>query len=214
MSYLLIDLEKSALKLNHVALEAGAVFLFAKRKRHQRLAKDFAKQHRATKVVKLDDKEKVSDALLAKMKKILKADKHAGIIVVSKRKKVAKLVDKLLNRYPDAEIVLIDKIEKNQPSASKNSVELLPAPSPDSLPKYLAKPAEVPLLESHPQADALFQATVQLIHKHRPKKKDALIHLIMNALRIDLAQATQLLANLQSTHTISLDKAENVKYHI
>lgn len=214
MSYLLIDLEKSAVQLNRISAEAGAVFLFAKRTRNQRLAKEFAKHHRATKVVKVDDKEKVSDVLLAKMKKILKADANAGIVVVSKREKVAKLVDKLLNRYPDAEIVLIDKAEKNEPVLIQPEVEVLPAPNADTAPKYLEKPAEVPLLEVHKEGDALFQSVLLLIRKHRPKKKDALIHLIINALHVDVAKATALLADLQETSTISIDKAENVKYHI
>ena len=109
MSYLLIDLEKSATKLHQILPEAGAVYVFTKRKRSQKLAQQFAKQHRAVKVIHTAKNEKLSDNLAKKLHKILKKDPCAGIVVVSSRQKVAKLMDKLLNRYPEAEMILLDK---------------------------------------------------------------------------------------------------------
>ena len=134
MSYLLIDLEKSATKLHQISPEAGAVYVFTKRKRSQKLAQQFAKQHRAVKVIHTAKNEKLSDNLAKKLRKILKKDPCAGIVVVSSRQKVAKLMDKLLNRYPEAEMILLDKEEKNQ------SVVV------DNVPKLLEKPVDLPLL--------------------------------------------------------------------
>ena len=134
MSYLLIDLEKSATKLHQISPEAGAVYVFTKRKRSQKLAQQFAKQHRAVKVIHTAKNEKLSDNLAKKLRKILKKDPCAGIVVVSSRQKVAKLMDKLLNRYLEAEMILLDKEQKNQ------SVVV------DNVPKLLEKPVDLPLL--------------------------------------------------------------------
>ena len=67
MSYLLIDLEKSATKLHQISPEAGAVYVFTKRKRNQKLAQQFAKQHRATKVIHTAKDEKLSENLAKKI---------------------------------------------------------------------------------------------------------------------------------------------------
>lgn len=67
MSYLLIDLEKSATKLHQISPEAGAVYVFTKRKRSQKLAQQFAKQHRAVKVIHTAKNEKLSDNLAKKI---------------------------------------------------------------------------------------------------------------------------------------------------
>ena len=215
MSYLLIDLEKSATKLHQISPEAGAVYVFTKRKRSQKLAQQFAKQHRAVKVIHTAKNEKLSDNLAKKLRKILKKDPCAGIVVVSSRQKVAKLMDKLLNRYPEAEMILLDKEEKNQ------SVVV------DNVPKLLEKPVDLPLLVAphdepcqQPETENLATTelaylsinALNLLKKNQPKKKNALMQILRESLRIDDAQVAKLIEELLLEGEIQIDAAENVKY--
>ncbi|GEM_PF-7005337 len=215
MSYLLIDLEKSATKLHQISPEAGAVYVFTKRKRSQKLAQQFAKQHRAVKVIHTAKNEKLSDNLAKKLRKILKKDPCAGIVVVSSRQKVAKLMDKLLNRYPEAEMILLDKEEKNQ------SVVV------DNVPKLLEKPVDLPLLVAphdepcqQPETENLATTelaylsinALNLLKKNQPKKKNALMQILRESLRLDDAQVAKLIEELLLEGEIQIDAAENVKY--
>ena len=209
MSYLLIDLEKSATKLHQISPEAGAVYVFTKRKRSQKLAQQFAKQHRAVKVIHTAKNEKLSDNLAKKLRKILKKDPCAGIVVVSSRQKVAKLMDKLLNRYPEAEMILLDKEEKNQ------SVVV------DNVPKLLEKPVDLPLLvaphdEPCQQPETENLATTELaylsINALNLLKKNALMQILRESLRLDDAQVAKLIEELLLEGEIQIDAAENVKY--
>ena len=215
MSYILIDLEKPATKLHQVSPEAGAVYVFTKRKRSQKLAQQFAKQHRAVKVIHTAKNEKLSDNLAKKLRKILKKDPCAGIVVVSSRQKVAKLMDKLLNRYPEAEMILLDKEEKNQ------SVVV------DNVPKLLEKPVDLPLLVAphdepcqQPETENLATTelaylsinALNLLKKNQPKKKNALMQILRESLRLDDAQVAKLIEELLLEGEIQIDAAENVKY--
>lgn len=215
MSYLLIDLEKSATKLHQISPEAGAVYVFTKRKRSQKLAQQFAKQHRAVKVIHTAKNEKLSDNLAKKLRKILKKDPCAGIVVVSSRQKVAKLMDKLLNRYPEAEMILLDKEQKNQ------SVVV------DNVPKLLEKPVDLPLLVAphdepcqQPETENLATTelaylsinALNLLKKNQPKKKNALMQILRESLRLDDAQVAKLIEELLLEGEIQIDAAENVKY--
>lgn len=215
MSYLLIDLEKSATKLHQISPEAGAVYVFTRRKRSQKLAQQFAKQHRAVKVIHTAKNEKLSDNLAKKLRKILKKDPCAGIVVVSSRQKVAKLMDKLLNRYPEAEMILLDKEEKNQ------SVVV------DNVPKLLEKPVDLPLLVAphdepcqQPETENLATTelaylsinALNLLKKNQPKKKNALMQILRESLRLDDAQVAKLIEELLLEGEIQIDAAENVKY--
>lgn len=215
MSYLLIDLEKSATKLHQISPEAGAVYVFTKRKRSQKLAQQFAKQHRAVKVIHTAKNEKLSDNLAKKLRKILKKDPCAGIVVVSSRQKVAKLMDKLLNRYPEAEMILLDKEEKNQ------SIVV------DNVPKLLEKPVDLPLLVAphdepcqQPETENLATTelaylsinALNLLKKNQPKKKNALMQILRESLRLDDAQVAKLIEELLLEGEIQIDAAENVKY--
>ena len=215
MSYLLIDLEKSATKLHQISPEAGAVYVFTKRKRSQKLAQQFAKQHRAVKVIHTAKNEKLSDNLAKKLRQILKKDPCAGIVVVSSRQKVAKLMDKLLNRYPEAEMILLDKEEKNQ------SVVV------DNVPKLLEKPVDLPLLVAphdepcqQPETENLATTelaylsinALNLLKKNQPKKKNALMQILRESLRLDDAQVAKLIEELLLEGEIQIDAAENVKY--
>ena len=215
MSYILIDLEKSATKLHQISPEAGAVYVFTKRKRSQKLAQQFAKQHRAVKVIHTAKNEKLSDNLAKKLRKILKKDPCAGIVVVSSRQKVAKLMDKLLNRYPEAEMILLDKEEKNQ------SVVV------DNVPKLLEKPVDLPLLVAphdepcqQPETENLATTelaylsinALNLLKKNQPKKKNALMQILRESLRLDDAQVAKLIEELLLEGEIQIDAAENVKY--
>ena len=215
MSYLLIDLEKSATKLHQISPEAGAVYVFTKRKRSQKLAQQFAKQHRAVKVIHTAKNEKLSDNLAKKLRKILKKDPCAGIVVVSSRQKVAKLMDKLLNRYPEAEMILLDKEEKNQ------SVVV------DNVPKLLEKPVDLPLLVAphdepcqQPETENLATTelaylsinALNLLKKNQPKKKNALMQILRESLRLDDAQVAKLIEELLLEGEIQIDAAENGKY--
>ncbi|AUX60865.1 hypothetical protein JF634_05455 [Simonsiella muelleri] len=215
MSYLLIDLEKSATKLHQISPEAGAVYVFTKRKRSQKLAQQFAKQHRAVKVIHTAKNEKLSDNLAKKLRKILKKDPCAGIVVVSSRQKVAKLMDKLLNRYLEAEMILLDKEQKNQ------SVVV------DNVPKLLEKPVDLPLLVAphdepcqQPETENLATTelaylsinALNLLKKNQPKKKNALMQILRESLRLDDAQVAKLIEELLLEGEIQIDAAENVKY--
>ncbi len=233
MSYLLIDLEKPILPLQDISPQAGAVLLFTKRKRNRKLAKQFAKTHRATKVVHTPSGEKLSDVLANELKKILKKEPTAGVIVASRRKKVARLLDKLLNRYPDAELVLMDKLLPKTPDlnipacschAHSSSESEMPQPIEIKMekkvvaaltyePKLLEQPVSVPLLESpssHPSS-AVEQA-LNCLKKNRPKKKAALLQVLMTSLQLDESAVIQLIDELVQSGALQIDVAQNVKY--
>ena len=159
--------------------------------------------------------EKLSDNLAKKLRKILKKDPCAGIVVVSSRQKVAKLMDKLLNRYPEAEMILLDKEEKNQ------SVVV------DNVPKLLEKPVDLPLLVAphdepcqQPETENLATTelaylsinALNLLKKNQPKKKNALMQILRESLRLDDAQVAKLIEELLLEGEIQIDAAENVKY--
>lgn len=201
--------------MHQISPEAGAVYVFTKRKRSQKLAQQFAKQHRAVKVIHTAKNEKLSDNLAKKLRKILKKDPCAGIVVVSSRQKVAKLMDKLLNRYPEAEMILLDKEEKNQ------SVVV------DNVPKLLEKPVDLPLLVAphdepcqQPETENLATTelaylsinALNLLKKNQPKKKNALMQILRESLRLDDAQVAKLIEELLLEGEIQIDAAENVKY--
>lgn len=231
MSYLLIDLEKSIAPLHEISLMAGGVFLFAKRKRHRRLAKACANHYRTVQVVKVKPNEKVADAIEACLKKILKKEKCAGIVVMSRRKKVAKVMNKLLTRYNKAEMMLLDEIWQLTPEDSpvppadkvlENNKKVLQAEPP----KQLAKPAEVPLLappktekvqaKTQPENRILLPEylhnALNMLKKNRPRKKAALLQLLQQRLHLGAETAQALLDKLLEAGAVQLDATETVKY--
>lgn len=223
MSYLLIDLDKSVMKLADISPEAGAVLLFTQRKR--KVAKKFAKSHRATKVVKCGKKDKVAAVMIAKLKKLLKADKTAGVLIISSRKKVARAINRLLDKYPDAELVLIDKVDKNQEDEVFVAEDTKYLDKPPAVPLLSAPVADLPKTEvqdsqrnvsaqadTQPDMDKLLNDALLLIQKNRPKKKAALLQELMHALRIPIDCAENVLTLLKKHQHIQIDVTENVKY--
>lgn len=226
MSYLLIDLEKSIAPLHEISLMAGSVFLFAKRKRHLRLAKACANHYRAVKVVKVKSDEKMSDKIEACMKSILKHERHAGIVVMSRRKKVGRIINRLLNRYPKAEVMLLDETWQLNPlpearETQESTVHVHAALQPQTPLKQLAKPADVPLLsppkdtqpETWSPSSSDMQNALNILKKNRPRKKNGLLALLEHHLHLNRTQATMVLDQLSQMGVVQhIDYAENVKY--
>lgn len=243
MSYLMIDLDKAVMPLHEVSLEAGAVYLFAKRKRNRHLAKIFAKQHRAVRVVCVKEDEKLANVLTKQVKKILKKDETAGIVVMSRREKVARGMNKLLNHYPDAEMIVIEKKLKKQKStqALENDIDSPIESEPETViaqaspPKQLAKPAAVPLLappkrkqpatasgEKVPDEpmemvavdDNLVQNALNVLNKNRPRQRDALMRLLTHHLNLKGKNITPLLDELEKIGAVKMSEQGTMKYTV
>lgn len=124
-SYLLIDLDKSAVGCVAPTGETSQVFLFAKKKNNRQLAKDFAMENPKVAFVKVGKDETLAEVLTAKLKKLLKKQPNAKFLIDSPRGKVAKSVSKLLNRFPDANVMLLDVVPADNDDADNDDTQYI-----------------------------------------------------------------------------------------
>lgn len=124
-SYLLIDLDKSAVGCVAPTGETSQVFLFAKKKNNRQLAKDFALENPKVAFVKVGKDETLAEVLTAKLKKLLKKQPNAKFLIDSPRGKVAKSVNKLLNRFPDANVMLLDVMQPENDDADDDNTQYI-----------------------------------------------------------------------------------------
>lgn len=124
-SYLLIDLDKSAVGCVAPTGETSQVFLFAKKKNNRQLAKDFALENPKVAFVKVGKDETLAEVLTAKLKKLLKKQNNAKFLIDSPRGKVAKSVNKLLNRFPDANVMLLDVMQPENDDADDDNTQYI-----------------------------------------------------------------------------------------
>lgn len=135
-SYLLIDLDKMAKDYVLPNRESNKVFVFAKKKKNRQWAADLAKHHANVSLVKIAKDEKLAAVLVEKLEKLLKKQPAANVLIESPREKIAKRVDKLLNRYPEAHILLSDFSSEDDDSSEtaevvqpeKTAAEVAPQP--------------------------------------------------------------------------------------
>jgi len=97
----------------------------------------------------------------------------------------------------------------------------------DNVPKLLEKPVDLPLLVAphdepcqQPETENLATTelaylsinALNLLKKNQPKKKNALMQILRESLRLDDAQVAKLIEELLLEGEIQIDAAENVKY--
>lgn len=140
-SYLLIDLDKSSVGCVAPTGETRQVFLFAKKKNNRQLAQAFAAAHPQVAFVKVGKDEKLAEILSNQLKKLLKSQPEARFLIDSPRKKVVKLVDKLLNRFPEANVMLLDVVQNDEENESDES-ENDKNPTHSSEPKKETNPSQ------------------------------------------------------------------------
>lgn len=140
-SYLLIDLDKSSVGCVAPTGETRQVFLFAKKKNNRQLAQAFAAAHPQVAFVKVGKDEKLAEILSNQLKKLLKSQPEARFLIDSPRKKVVKLVDKLLNRFPEANVMLLDVVQNDEENES-DKTENDKNPTHSSEPKKETSPSQ------------------------------------------------------------------------
>lgn len=128
-SYLLIDLDKSAVGCVAPTGDTSRVFLFAKKKNNRQLAADFAAENPQVVFVKVGKDETVAEILAQKLKKLIKKQPDARFLIDSPRGKVMKAVDKLLNRFPDAHVMMLD-VAQNDDEGETDDAPAAPSPTP------------------------------------------------------------------------------------
>lgn len=161
--YTFIDMDKSQRVVFVPSSEDNQLYLFAKKKSKRQFAQELAAANHGTYFVKVGEDEKLAEVLLAKLKKILKKQPDAHFMIESPRGKVAKSLDKLLNRFPEAYIMLAngtaenDDDDDNPPSASNEASETPPTqptnkktPSTPELPRPDWQPENIKLMQPQP----------------------------------------------------------------
>lgn len=205
MNYLLIDSDKCQFQLQAIAHQQSEQLIYIFSKRRKKLHKIAHIQKNNTHIHTINCKnKKVYSCIIDKLKIILQQNHTAHILIFSKRKKLKKAIFALSEVYSHANMVLLKKFSKkyiNKIKQESISIKYLPDNPQDSL---------LPQSEFIPPS--LFQATIQLLKKTRPKKKIDLLKILMNHLHLQESVAQQLLTQLKDKHFISIDIAENIKY--
>ena len=170
-------------------------------------------------------KDKFTRTILKTVKVILSGHPEAKIAVISPRGKLQKKLERLQQKYPAAQIISSSKLGKKvrsflyhgeRPSErpSENSPQPLSAEEENELIKRVAEEIEITVgltLPPHTEETALpgLSDTLRQIRRNRPKKKNALLHLLTQQ---HGSEAQQYLDALLEQNLIKIDAAENVRY--
>ena len=166
-------------------------------------------------------KDKFTRTILKTVKVILSGHPEAKIAVISPRGKLQKKLERLQQKYPASQILSSSKLGKKVRSflyhderPSENPPQPLSAEEENELIKRVAEEIEIAIgLTLPPQTEdaALpeLSDTLRQIRRSRPKKKNALLHLLTQQ---HGSEAQQYLDALLEHNLIKLDAAENVRY--
>ena len=166
-------------------------------------------------------KDKFTRTILKTVKVILSGHPEAKIAVISPRGKLQKKLERLQQKYPAAQIISSYKLGKKVRSflyhderPSENPPQPLSAEEENELIKRVAEEIEITVgltLPPHTEETALpgSSDTLRQIRRNRPKKKNALLHLLTQQ---HGSEAQQYLDALLERTLIKIDAAENVRY--
>ena len=166
-------------------------------------------------------KDKFTRTILKTVKVILSGHPEAKIAVISPRGKLQKKLERLQQKYPASQIMSSSKLGKKVRSflyhderPSENSPQPLSAEEENELIKRVAEEIEITVgltLPPHTEETALpgLSDTLRQIRRNRPKKKNALLHLLTQQ---HGSEARQYLDALLEQNLIKIDAAENVRY--
>ena len=166
-------------------------------------------------------KDKFIRTILKTVKVILTGHPEAKIAVISPRGKLQKKLERLQQKYPAAQIISSSKLGKKARSflyhderPSENPLQPLSAEEENELIKRVAEEIEITVgltLPPHTEETALpgLSDTLRQIRRNRPKKKNALLHLLTQQ---HGSEAQQYLDALLEQNLIKIDAAENVRY--
>ena len=166
-------------------------------------------------------KDKFTRTILKTVKVILSGHPEAKIAVISPRGKLQKKLERLQQKYPASQIMSSSKLGKKVRSflyhderPSENPSQPLSAEEENELIKRMAEEIEITAgltLPPHTEETALpgLSDTLRQIRRNRPKKKNALLHLLTQQ---HGSEAQQYLDALLEQHLIKIDAAENVRY--
>ena len=166
-------------------------------------------------------KDKFTRTILKTVKVILSGHPEAKIAVISPRGKLQKKLERLQQKYPASQIIGSSKLGKKIRSflyhderPSENPPQPLSAEEENELIKRVAEEIEITVgltLPPHTEETALpgLSDTLRQIRRNRPKKKNALLHLLTQQ---HGSEAQQYLDALLEQNLIKIDAAENVRY--
>ena len=166
-------------------------------------------------------KDKFTRTILKTAKVILSGHPEAKIAVISPRGKLQKKLERLQQKYPASQIMGSSKLGKKVRSflyhderPSENPPQPLSAEEENELIKRMAEEIEITaglILPPHTEETALpgLSDTLRQIRRNRPKKKNALLHLLTQQ---HGSEAQQYLDALLEQNLIKIDAAENVRY--
>ena len=166
-------------------------------------------------------KDKFTRTILKTVKVILSGHPEAKIAVISPRGKLQKKLERLQQKYPASQIMSSSKLSKKVRSflyhderPSENRPQPLSAEEENELIKRVAEEIEITVgLTPPPQTEETalpgLSDTLRQIRRNRPKKKNALLHLLTQQ---HGSEAQQYLDALLEQNLIKIDAAENVRY--
>ena len=166
-------------------------------------------------------KDKFTRTILKTVKVILSGHPEAKIAVISPRGKLQKKLERLQQKYPASQIMSSSKLGKKVRSflyhderPSENRPQPLSAEEENELIKRVAEEIETAIgLTLPPQTEETalpgLSDTLRQIRRNRPKKKNALLHLLTQQ---HGSEAQQYLDALLEQNLIKIDAAENVRY--
>ena len=166
-------------------------------------------------------KDKFTRTILKTVKVILSGHPEAKIAVISPRGKLQKKLERLQQKYPASQILSSSKLGKKVRSflyhderPSENRPQPLSTEEENELIKRVAEEIEIAIgltLPPHTEETALpgLSDTLRQIRRNRPKKKNALLHLLTQQ---HGSEAQQYLDALLEQNLIKIDAAENVRY--
>ena len=166
-------------------------------------------------------KDKFTRTILKTVKVILSGHPEAKIAVISPRGKLQKKLERLQQKYPTAQILSSSKLGKKIRSflyhderPSENPPQPLSTEEENELIKRVAEEIEITVgLTLPPQTEETalpgLSDTLRQIRRNRPKKKNALLHLLTQQ---HGSEAQQYLDALLEQNLIKIDAAENVRY--
>lgn len=166
-------------------------------------------------------KDKFTRTILKTVKVILSDHPEAKIAVISPRGKLQKKLERLQQKYPVSQIMSSSKLGKKVRSflyhderPSENRPQPLSTEEENELIKRVAEEIEITVgLTPPPQTEETalpgLSDTLRQIRRNRPKKKNALLHLLTQQ---HGSEAQQYLDALLEQNLIKIDAAENVRY--
>jgi hypothetical protein len=229
MAHLLIDTVKTDAGKKYLPFGRHDVRLFADKKTARPFRKLAASadgtcpecEGNAALHLIIPPKDKFTRTILKTVKVILSGHHEAKIAVISPRGKLQKKLERLQQKYPAAQIISSSKLGKKVRSflyhderPSENPPQPLSAEEENELIKRVAEEIEITVgLTLPPQTeDAALPGlsdTLRQIRRNRPKKKNALLHLLTQQ---HGSEAQQYLDALLEQNLIKIDAAENVRY--